>query len=358
MPPVLHRLLFTLPVLLWYCSSCLGQSPSASSLPAKIQPANGTITIEMSNCKLSDVVRYIGTTYKINIVADAFLNDEFKQKLVIREVPKEEALMRVAQQFSRDMLIVNDVVVWRHQFPQRKAQGEISVQKEFGWKWPDRGSASIFRILPTPQPTTEQMTQGANLLPAQLITLDVRDCPVNTFATTFTKEVSWRLSVNRSLAERRISMNLQNVTPAQTLGALTLLLSAAQVVSIGQTEEQIRRDADVLDNRHPLSKERDKITTALLDSLTQEQRSQISKGESVTLDIATMNPALRKKSVDFITFWLDGTRTAQEKAGQYTLLPETYGNFKIVVKPNLTIGITGFMSEGQPPYKPGMEVSF
>lgn len=91
----------------------LAQSFSGTH-PRSEKQGEPIVSLELQNARLSDAVGFLGAKYKINILADAYLDDHIVPLLSVKEVPLSVTITNIASLFRREAIMVNGVIVLRH----------------------------------------------------------------------------------------------------------------------------------------------------------------------------------------------------------------------------------------------------
>jgi hypothetical protein len=223
----------------------MAQNPTGSN-PRPEKQNEPMVSMGLQNARLSDAVELLGAKYKINIVADAYLDDHIVPSLSVKEVPLSATIKNIASLFRRDAIQVNGVIVLRHRQWYLRSQSEQEYARQFRANWNDDGIVSVERVDPLPSPgkpvkktasTAKSGMEYPTWLPPRFNHASVKNAALRSFMGKFASCTGWEVSYENRIATRRINAKLHHVTPGQTLEALSVLFNTTQRVSLVQGKE-------------------------------------------------------------------------------------------------------------------------
>lgn len=274
------------------------------------------VSLELQNARLSDAVELLGTKYKINIMADAYLDDHIVPSLSVKEAPLSVTIAGIASLFRREAIITNGVIVLRHRQWYLRSQSEQEYARQFRADWKDNGIVSVDRIDPLP-PSVKPVVSSNTVrqdkenragfpawLPPRLIKVAAKDASLKSLLERFAACTGWEVSYDRRMATRRVTARLNQATPGQTLEAVSILLNTTQKVSLEQGKELKQLEAalasEIMDTRTELETMSDSLKPELMEMMTQEQKEAYMRGEIVEFPLETMSPEMRQRSLKYI----------------------------------------------------------
>lgn len=316
------------------------------------------ITLSLKACTVSEAVSAIGDKYKINIVADVYVAEALVPNLIMEDVPRDQALVTIGNAFGRKTYFVNGIVVWRHARLAQKVEEAIAARTNPNWRWKTKGKVTIQRHDSASATSDVTRTQAQNSLPADLVSLQAVRAPMLMLAKDFTGIVGWRFNIDGDLQDRRVSASLQMVTPSAVLGALTFLLNSAQSLTIRQTEAQ-KKEEEKFVEANPAFRVRHELAQVLLLTLNEQQQVELAEKGTLEFPVGDLSPALQKLAAASVDAWKEYmSKENPSQISNFTLDPNNYKKFKLVLRSDLQVEIHGRMSNTQAPYKEGMAVVF
>ena len=330
-------------VLILLVSSSFPSNAQIASVPPKEKTSvNQNISLDLSACTLTEVIDYLSKMYRINIISDVYVAEPFAPHLVIKSMPREEALIVIGNLFQRRTYFVNDIVVWRFARLAEKVGENLAGRNNSAWRWKTKGAFVVHRDDPPNDTIVLTKTETKSALPANVISISAVRAPFGVFAKEFTATVGWRFNVEDNLQDRRFSAALNQVTPSAALGAMTFLLNASQSLTIRQTEPQ-KEDEKRFSETNPMLRAQRDLDAALAASLTQEQQAEWARKGFLSLNIGTLSPELQKLAEKFIDEWM---KYVKPKGIAFD--SSQYSTFSVVLRSDLQTEVHGKSTEGMP----------
>jgi hypothetical protein len=129
------RMMAILALLSAFPGVSLAQTPP----PAKESPPEPLVTLELKQASLADVVEALGKRYRLNILADAYLNDLTLPHVKVEQVPLGMAVSRLASLYQRQVFSRNGVLVLRHHRWHLRREQEKFRMRQYRVTWATPG---------------------------------------------------------------------------------------------------------------------------------------------------------------------------------------------------------------------------
>jgi hypothetical protein len=319
--------------------------------PAKEAAPEPLVTLELKQATLADVVEALGKQYRLNILADAYLNDLTLPHVKVEQVPLGMAVSRLAALYQRQVFSRNGVLVLRHHRWHLRREQERFRMRPYRVTWTTPG-----RILvedaekPTSSSATKPVRGAARFFP--FLHVEARDAPVHRTLEIVSQSCGWAIRLDPAHQERRMSAYLSRVTPGQLVESVTLLLFSGQEVLIGQSPSQKREEARLLaeatDSRSEREKLSDELTPDLLNLLSPKQREKLARGEEVALPLNSLPEGIRERALEYVQVRMDGLIKSQPDFAD-KMDRSRLSDFSVVLlpSPSTVIGVNGFSKDGR-----------
>lgn len=288
------------------------------------------ISFELKKVSFSEMIKYLGEKYKLNIIADSYVFDGSIGDVNIDRVPKMEAIRKIGDLFERSVRLEDNLIIFQTKQPLLKPFQEEFAEKNGTHNWADDGAFSL--VCPEPKLVeTKRTASGIKkkiliALPQERLSLIAERLPLRRLAAHFEEKVGWSLSLGKELYERRFNAVLHNVTPGQCLEAITKTIGARQVVKIELSEAQKSLTANFLadksDIRSARRRKSDEVLKGLMKSLTQEQKDKLASGSGLELDVNSMSGEMKTLAMDYVNSSLDDI---QKRMTDFPLLDKSKG---------------------------------
>ncbi len=277
-----------------------GVSLAQTPPPAKESPPE---PLELKQASLADVVEALGKRYRLNILADAYLNDLTLPHVKVEQVRLGMAVSRLASRYQRQVFSRNGVLVLRHhRWHLRREQEKFRMLPyRVTWATPGRILVEDAEKLASSS-ATKPVGGAARLFPS--LQVETREAPIQKTLEIVSPLCGWAIRLDPAHQDRRMSAFLPLVTPGQLAEGVKLLLFSGQEVLIGQSPSQKREEARLLaeatDSRSEAEKRTEELTPDLLNLLSPEQRERPARGDQVALPLNSLPAGIRERALKYV----------------------------------------------------------
>jgi len=314
----------------------------------------GHFSLDLKDANVADVVKYLGETYRINILADSYADDPRLRRVQIQQVPRDIALAKLAELYDRTVLHADHIVVFRHRKWFMRHKQETFSMENYGIRWQDQGQVSLKALEPVEvkQALSSQPQNAEQSAPVQWIYLKVDRAPLKEVATVVSDQTGWVLRLESSMEARRITAYIERATVSQFLEALSTLLNARPEVTLNQSEAQKKLEAELeakaLDTRRHVDKLSDALKAELMKILTPEQQKQAALGQSVLFSIDHLPESIRSKAIEYVFACTAELPKLLPNGPVIEIDLKRFRQFKLEIPPppSLRIGIRGIDLNG------------
>lgn len=341
-------------VILIFALSQGTSTPQPSPVPEKqaFEKPEGRkkkITVKIEGATLTEALEEISKQVKFNYVTDAYVNDTFVTNINIEEAPLEVVIPQLADIYGRNATLLNGVVVFRDSrwVSRNRLESNLIKAQTMGWKGEGSYQASRYNGEGLSESAAVNFQQKANKkkplqFPAAQVDIQAKRISIGKFLQRFTKTSGWTAGIEFELAERRISVGMNHVTPAQVIEAITYLVNAKQKLTIEQSEDQKLLDMAQLDHRLERQKLSDALTEKLLSQLSKEQKEALAMGKEVPISLKSLPPELRDLASDYIR------QSAQGMNPPFNLDISKIGDSNVVFlpPPSSCLGADAYLPDG------------
>lgn len=253
------------------------------------------LSLDLKDASFADVVKYVGETYRLNLLADSYADDPRLRRVQIQQVPRDVALAKLAELYDRTILLSDEIIVFRHKKWFMRPKQEAFSAENYGVHWQDGGRISL-KVL---EPVDGQASESSPWM-----ALKIDRAPLKDVAAMTSSQVGWVLRLQSSFETRRITAHIERARVSRFLEALTLLLHARQEITLSQSEAQKKLEAELeaqaLDTRRPVDKLSDALKAELMKILTPEQQKQVEAGKSVLFSIHDLPETIQSKAIEYV----------------------------------------------------------
>ena len=293
--------------------------PALRSATVEVLPS-----IVLENTTYADALATISKKWNINIVSDVYVTELPVKSLRLEKIEPTNvvsALRELAAVSDRTTQHINGIYVLRTRtLPHRLGIERFNLQNT-AIRWANSGQIVVRRLVENKVSLTpvlsrvqedsltaaetifavrdEAEKQPKRLLPAKLLSLDVKSASMMRVAEQFSQVSGHSLSFGNALSERRIIAQISAATAGQIIEALTFLTNARQRTVIEQTDNQLALEAESLDDRGLRVKLSDVLRKKLAPLLTAEQKAKLGS-EEVSLKVKDLPADIQKMALDYM----------------------------------------------------------
>lgn len=252
------------------------------------------ISISQRNPVLSSVLLELAEKTGLNIVADSFLSDTPEKDLVFPKVTIQALIDTIQTKFSREAKYQSGILLFRERNWEKRTPESYASEKVYKGK--DEGI--LFQKAPEkPDSDGPVSVLGAT----RKVTVLARRVRIEELVESLSAQVGWKIQVDPSVAGRRLTVALKDVPINDALAAITNVLEASQVVTIGKSAKQL---ADEKEARSDLSQEAieasNKLLSLLLEEMSPEQQKDVREGKQVTMSLKDLPDSLKSLCNEYI----------------------------------------------------------
>jgi len=336
-------LLFVLVPALAATCACAQVKAKDSRSPAK---PDG-VTFSIRQARLADAVVALHTTARLNIIADAYIDDLVLGGVSFEGVAADTAARDVASAFGRQVTSSARVLIMRDPQWIRRLSHDAANGRLFPKRW---DIAADIRLTDQSQDGKGTAADGAVAAAysagSKRISIQANERLLGEVVDRVAGATGWKLQLDRAARARRVTLMLREVTGGEVCTAVLEFLNRAAVLTPVQNPEQRQAEAvqvELMTGLAGLKQMSRDLKGKLLPLLAPAQLASFSRGERVMVRFNELPPLLRNQARTYA----EASHSRLQGALPSPLEWNRASEFRLGVDQDPLISIYGFGKDGR-----------
>lgn len=358
--------IFTILLILFAQNVALCQVQNSASVKTPVSEERINETYE--NVTLADVLKDIGAKYKINIIADYYYDETKIQRFRLKNATRNQAIVAIASAFQRPIHTIDSISILRDPRSAMRLHQEQSYTRIYRKDFTRSGTVVVnsriydnnslldsngFPVLfmdvnqQLAAINFELKSKGLKVVapPADVIDVVADKAMFKKIIAEIKMQAHIPITVYNTIPDRRLCVQLFNVSPGQACHALAYIINSTQNIGFFQAPAQEAADIAMREDIDPVQKESDILREKLYENLTEQQKKDIADGKIVPVNINGMSKDSQELAKQFIS---DTLKQPSFNASGHEFDFSKLSSSQIVFLPfpSIQLGIVGFMKDG------------